>query len=76
AAYIQKLVPENFQGRVNAAMTMTGMGVAPVAIGLGGLLLAAAGPTVTIAAMGAGMTFAGLLGLADKSFRTARTDAI
>ncbi|MBC8135852.1 MAG: MFS transporter [Fibrella sp.] len=76
AAYIQKLVPENFQGRVNAAMTMTGMGVAPVSIGLGGLLLAAAGPTITIAIMGVAMTLAGLLGLADKSFRTAQTDAI
>lgn len=76
AAYIQKLVPENFQGRVNAAMTMTGMGIAPVAIGLGGLLLAAVGPGWMIAIMGIGMTFAGLLGLADKSFRTAQTDEI
>lgn len=76
AAYIQKLVPENFQGRVNAAMTMTGMGVAPVSIGLGGLLLAAAGPGWTIAIMGIAMTFAGLLGLADKSFRTTQTEAV
>ncbi|MBC8143491.1 MAG: MFS transporter, partial [Armatimonadetes bacterium] len=74
AAYIQKLVPQNFQGRVNAAMTMTGMGVIPVAIGLGGLLLAKIGAANMLYAMGAGMSVAGLLGLADRQFRTVRTD--
>jgi len=74
AAYIQKLVPQNFQGRVNAAMTMTGMGVVPVAIGLGGLLLAKIGAANMLYAMGAGMSVAGLLGLADRQFRTVRTD--
>ncbi len=74
AVYIQKLVPQNFQGRVNAAMSMTGMGVAPVSIGLGGLLLAAVGPAWTLAIMGTGITIAGLLGLCDAAFRDATSD--
>ena len=74
AGYIQRLVPQNFQGRVNAAMTMTGMGVAPISIGLGGLLLSKVGAAVMIAIMGVGMTIAGLLGLADKQFRSVRSE--
>jgi hypothetical protein len=69
--YMQRLVPQDFQGRVNAAMSMASMGVQPLGIGLGGLALAAIGPSSLLALMGGGMALAGLLGLADKAFRKA-----
>jgi MFS family permease len=69
-AYVQRTVPEQFQGRVNSAMTMAGWGVQPLSIGLGGLLLSAIGPAWMLAVMGLGMALAALLGLRDHAFRT------
>lgn len=72
--YTQKTVPENFQGRVNAVMSMAGMGIQPLSIGLGGILLAAIGPAGMLTIMGVGMAVAALLGLASRPFREAGLD--
>jgi MFS transporter, DHA3 family, macrolide efflux protein len=71
--YTQKTVPENYQGRVNAVMSMAGMGIQPLSIGVGGLLLAAIGPSGMLAVMGVGMALAALVGLVSRPFREARS---
>jgi len=76
AGHIQRIVPQAFQGRVNAAMTMSGMGVAPLSIGLGGLLLSMIGPSGMLLTMGIGMAIAGLLGLLDREFRDAGSEPV
>ncbi|GAB4459361.1 MAG: MFS transporter [Armatimonadaceae bacterium] len=73
-AYIQRIVARNYQGRVNAALTMTNMGIQPVSIGLGGLLLAAIGPSWMLAVMGAGMAVGASVGLLSTPFRRAGAD--
>ena len=64
-------MPDALQGRVNSVLTMTGMGVQPIGIGLGGLLLALIGPAWLLASMGAGMALAALGGLLSRPFRRA-----
>lgn len=69
--YVQRSVPESLQGRVNSVMAMTGLGVQPIGIGLGGLLLASLGPAWLLVLMGAGMALAALGGLFAGPFRRA-----
>ena len=71
--YIQRAVPNALQGRVNSVLSLVNMGLQPLAIGLGGLVLAAVGPTGMLLMMGIGMALASLGGLASKSFRTVET---
>jgi MFS family permease len=69
--YIQRTVPNHYQGRVNSVLSMVNWGVQPLAIGLGGLLLSANGSAVTLLVMGVGMTLGALSGLISRPFRTA-----
>ncbi|MES2459545.1 MAG: MFS transporter [Armatimonadota bacterium] len=69
--FIQRTVPDAFQGRVNAVLAMTGWGIQPVGIGLGSLVIAKIGPAGMIALMGAAMTIAALGGLLAQPFRRA-----
>lgn len=72
--YVQRTVPENFQGRVNSVIGMASMGIQPVGIGVGGMLLSVIGPAGMLAIMGIGMALAALVGLASPEFRAARMD--
>jgi hypothetical protein len=74
--YIQRIVPQEFQGRVNSTFTMTQMGIQPLSIGLGGLLLAAIGPAWMLVVMGVGMSVASLLGLFSPTFRRVGSDEV
>ncbi|MBC8101545.1 MAG: MFS transporter [Cytophagales bacterium] len=69
--YIQRTVPDAFQGRVNSVLAMTGWGIQPLGIGLGSLLLAAVGPAWLLVLMGGAMTLAALGGLFARPFRAA-----
>jgi hypothetical protein len=69
--YVQRIVPNAFQGRVNSVLAMTGWGIQPVGIGLGSLVLAKIGPAGLLALMGAAMTLAALGGLLNLPFRRA-----
>jgi MFS transporter, DHA3 family, macrolide efflux protein len=70
--YMQAIVPDAFRGRVNAVQTMSSMGIQPLGIGLGGLLINVVGPAWMFVIMGLGMGFAALVGLLDQAFRAAR----
>lgn len=72
--YVQRTVPENFQGRVNAVIGMASIGIQPVGIGVGGILLSLIGPEGMLMVMGIGMALAALVGLASREFRAARMD--
>jgi hypothetical protein len=69
--YVQRVVPDAFQGRVNAVIAMTGWGIQPLGIGLGALVLAKVGPAGLLAIMGTAMTVAALAGLQAQPFRRA-----
>jgi DHA3 family macrolide efflux protein-like MFS transporter len=69
--YIQRVVPDAFQGRVNSVLAMTGWGIQPVGIGIGSLILAKIGPAGLLVLMGTAMTLAALGGLLAPSFRRA-----
>lgn len=69
--YQQAVTDDAFRGRINSLVTMTNMGVQPLAIGLGGFALDKFGAFGMLWAMGAGMTLFALLGFADRPFRDA-----
>jgi MFS family permease len=70
--YMQAVVPDAYRGRVNAVQTMSSMGIQPLGIGLGGLLIGSLGPVGMFLLMGLGMGIAALVGLLDQEFRTAQ----
>jgi MFS family permease len=70
--YMQSIVPDAYRGRVNAVQTMSSMGIQPLGIGLGGLLIGSLGPVGMFLLMGLGMGIAALIGLLDQEFRTAQ----
>lgn len=69
--YVQRIVPDALQGRVNSVLAMSGWGIQPIGIGIGSLILAEVGPAVLIALMGGAMTLAALGGLLAQPFRKA-----
>lgn len=69
STYLQITVPDAFRGRVNSAWTMASVGVQPVGLSLGGLLVTYAGLVGGFLTMGVGMIVAGCLGLLDRKFR-------
>jgi hypothetical protein len=69
--YVQRIVPDALQGRVNSVLAMSGWGIQPIGIGIGSLILAEVGPAVLIALMGGAMTLAALGGLLARPFRKA-----
>lgn len=73
ATYIQTSVPDEFRGRVNSAMTIVTMGVQPIGLVFGGLLVDSVGLVNGFLIMGAGMGAAALAGLLDRDFRNAET---
>jgi len=75
ATYMQITVPDAYRGRVNSAMTMVSMGVQPIGLSLGGLLVQFAGIFGGFVVMGGGMAVAGALGLLDRPFRRLRMPA-
>lgn len=68
-AYRQKVVPTEFQGRVQSSLVMATQGVMPIGQSLGGLLLDRVGIAGSFAAMGIGLTAASLASGFDRSFR-------
>jgi MFS transporter, DHA3 family, macrolide efflux protein len=72
ATYVQGTVSDNFRGRVTSLMTMVQMGVTPIGLSLGGLLIKSAGLGASFLFMGGGMVVAASLGLLDRSFRNMR----
>lgn len=70
--YIQRIVPDQFQGRVNSVLAMAGMGLQPLGIGLGAWVLALVGPAWMHVLMGGIVVAAALIGLSDRAFRDAR----
>ncbi|MFI5387807.1 MAG: MFS transporter [Fimbriimonadales bacterium] len=70
--YMQLTVPDAYRGRVNSAWTMASVGVQPIGLSLGGLLVQYAGLLGGFVTMGAGMAAAGALGLLDGRFRRLR----
>jgi MFS family permease len=70
--YLQAIVPDAFRGRVNSVQTMSSMGIQPIGIGFGGLLVNALGPEGMFLMMGFGMGLTALFGFIDHAFRTAR----
>jgi hypothetical protein len=67
--WVQTTVPDAFMGRVNSVMTMIQVGVMPIGVCLGGLLVAQAGISLAFLVMGGGMALAALAGLLDREFR-------
>jgi DHA3 family macrolide efflux protein-like MFS transporter len=67
--YMQITVPDAFRGRVNSAWTMAGIGVQPLGLSLGGVLVQDVGIVGGFVTMGAGMAAAAMVGLIDGRFR-------
>ncbi len=72
STYMQLTVPDAYRGRVNSAWTMASVGVQPIGLSLGGLLVQYAGLVGGFVTMGSGMAAAGALGLFDGPFRRLR----
>jgi len=70
--YMQATVPDDFRGRVNSVATMTNFAVMPLGMAGAGQMLQKFGLVTMFIIMGAGMTFASLLGLLGKDFREAK----
>ena len=73
--YLQTSVPDAFRGRVAAVQNGIATGAMPVGMALGGVLSERLGIAGGFLTMGAGMTLACLLGLADRRFRGVRMPA-
>ncbi|HMS56368.1 MAG TPA: MFS transporter [Fimbriimonadaceae bacterium] len=69
SSYIQVTVSDEFRGRVNSAFTMVRMGVTPIGLGLGGMIVNGIGLFWTFMVMGLGMLTVALCGLLHKGFR-------
>lgn len=69
--YLQLTVPDAFRGRVNSTLGMVQMGVMPIGLALGGVMIERIGLINAFLLMGGGMGGAALLGLAFKVFREA-----
>jgi MFS family permease len=67
--YMQLTVPDSYRGRVNSAWTTASVGVQPVGLFLGGLLVQYAGIVGGFVVMGTGMIVSGAIGLLDRKFR-------
>lgn len=70
--YMQLTVPDAYRGRVNSAWTTVSVGVQPIGMSLGGLLVQYAGLVGAFVTMGAGMAIFGTIGLLDRQFRQMR----
>jgi MFS transporter, DHA3 family, macrolide efflux protein len=67
--YLQLTVPDAFRGRVDSAWTTVSIGVQPIGMSLGGVLVDYAGLVGGFLTMGAGMMVSGTIGLLDRKFR-------
>jgi MFS transporter, DHA3 family, macrolide efflux protein len=70
--YMQLTVPDAYRGRVNSAWTTVSVGVQPIGMSLGGLLVQYAGLLGGFVTMGVGMALSGAIGLFDREFRLMR----
>jgi DHA3 family macrolide efflux protein-like MFS transporter len=71
-AYMQLSVPDELRGRVNAVISMLGMGIMPVGMVLAGMMVDRFGLVFAFLVMGIGMFLAALIGPLDKAYRDAR----
>ncbi|MFZ4507361.1 MAG: MFS transporter [Fimbriimonas sp.] len=69
--YLQISVPDGLRGRVNSVLGMVYMGVMPIGLGLGGLMIDHIGLVTSYLVMGGGMASAGLLAFILPEFRRA-----
>lgn len=67
--YLQRSVPDLYQGRVNAVRDMIATGVMPLGMGIGGILVKEVGLVASFLIMGIGMAGACLVGFLDRQFR-------
>lgn len=75
-AYMQLSVPDEFRGRMNSVTSMIGMGIMPIGMLMAGWMVEVIGIKWALVVMGAGMFFACLAGLLDKTYRDARMPEI
>ena len=71
-SYMQTTVPDDFRGRVQSVSSMIAMGVQPIGLSIGGILLERVGLGAMFAIMGGGMILAVFIGLTDREFRESR----
>lgn len=74
--YVQVTVEDAFRGRVNSVLTMMRMSIAPLGLGLGGLLIVKFGLVGMFLFMGLGMVGVALLGFLSHAFRTSEMPAV
>lgn len=70
--FLQLSVPDQFRGRVNSVREMISMGVMPVGMVFGGVLVERLGLEATFIVMGIGMIGACGYGMTDKRYRRAK----
>lgn len=70
AVYLQATVPSGFLGRVNSVLSTLSMGVMPLGMAAGGLLVESAGIVNAFLTMGLGMGAVALVGLLHGPFRS------
>ncbi|MCB8931848.1 MAG: MFS transporter [Fimbriimonadaceae bacterium] len=70
AVYLQATVPSGFLGRVNSVLSTLSVGVMPIGMAAGGLLVESAGIVNAFLAMGFGMGVVALVGLLHQPFRS------
>ena len=69
AVYLQSTVPDAFMGRVNSVLSTLSMGIMPIGMALGGVLVEVAGLAPAFLIMGGGMGAVALIGWAVRPFR-------
>ncbi len=69
-SFLQLTVPDEFRGRVQSVNTMVAVGVQPIGMSLGGIMLDKAGIVYSFLIMGVGNMLAVLIGLSDREYRT------
>ncbi len=70
--YLQLSVPDEYRGRMNSVVSMIGMGIMPVGMLTAGQMVKNFGIATALVIMGAGMFFACMGGLLNKTYRSAR----
>ena len=70
STYLQMTVPDAYRGRVTSALTMASMGIQPIGMALGGVLIQSIGVVGGFAAMGGATCLGSLIGLLDSRFRS------
>ena len=71
-SFLQLSVPDEYRGRVNAVISMIGMGIMPIGMLLAGMMVAEIGLQMAFVVMGVGMFVTACMGLLSPAYRAAR----